>query len=46
MVSLGPGGVDATGDDGLTAEAILLLPLVCDDKAEDRPCAEVHPSMN
>jgi hypothetical protein len=31
---------------GLTTDAILLLPLVCDDKAEDRPCADVHPSIN
>ena len=48
MVSLGPGGVEPIepGKAGLTAEAMLLLPLVCEDKAEERPCADVQPSMN
>lgn len=48
IVSLGPGGVEPIepGKAGLTAEAMLLLPLVCEDKAEERPCADVQPSIN
>lgn len=45
IVSRGPGGVEATSG-GCTADAILLLPLVCEDSADDRPCADVHPSIN
>jgi hypothetical protein len=25
---------------------MLLLPLVCDESADERPCADVHPSTN
>lgn len=46
IVSLGPGGVDAIGLVVSTAEAMLLLPLVWDESAEDRPCAAVQPSTN
>ena len=39
IVSLGPGGVEPIepGRAGATAEAMLLLPLVCDESAEERP---------
>jgi hypothetical protein len=45
IVSLGPGGVAWMGA-GEAADAMLLLPRVCDERAEERPWAEVHPSMN
>ena len=46
IVSRGPGGDEAITVTGATAEAILLLPLVCEDSADERPCADVHPSIN
>jgi hypothetical protein len=46
IVSRGPGGEEAIVAVGATADAILLLPLVCEDNADERPCADVHPSMN
>ena len=46
IVSRGPGGVEAICAAGATAEAMLLLPLVWEDSADERPCADVHPSIN
>jgi hypothetical protein len=48
MVSRGAGGEDPIepGKVGVTTEAMLLLPLVCEDNAEDLPWADVQPSMN
>jgi hypothetical protein len=34
------------GRAGATAEAMLLLPLVWEESAEERPWADVQPSMN
>lgn len=46
IVSRGPGGVDALGEMGAMAEAILLLPRVWEDSVEERPWADVQPSIN
>jgi hypothetical protein len=31
---------------GAAADAMLLLRFVYEDRADERPCADVHPSMN
>jgi hypothetical protein len=48
IVSRGPGGEEPIepGMAGATAEAMLLLPLVWEESAEERPWADVQPSMN